>query len=79
MTIVARAFFHENNKYYPQVFLDDCLCKLQKCYIMIELMFLKELMLIKQVHQQSVIFATIGISETIVLNFNQTSVIDVMI
>ena len=20
--------FHENNKYYPQVFLDECLCKL---------------------------------------------------
>ena len=29
---------------------------------MIELMFLKELMLIKQVHQKSVIFVTIGIS-----------------
>ena len=24
-TIVARAVFHENNKYYPQVFLDECL------------------------------------------------------
>ena len=24
-TIVARAFFHENNKYYPQYFLDECL------------------------------------------------------
>ena len=29
---------------------------------MIELMFLKELMLIKQVHQKSEMFATIGIS-----------------
>ena len=27
MTIVVRAVFHENNKYYPQVFLDECLCK----------------------------------------------------
>ena len=26
--IVARAFFHENNKYYSQVFLDECLYKL---------------------------------------------------
>ena len=26
--IVARAVFHENNKYYPQVFLDECLYKL---------------------------------------------------
>ena len=29
---------------------------------MIELMFLKELMLIKQVHQKSVMFGNIGIS-----------------
>ena len=28
MTIVVRAVFHENNKYYPQVFLDECLYKL---------------------------------------------------
>ena len=28
VTIVARAVFHENNKYYPQVFLDECLYKL---------------------------------------------------
>ena len=25
MIIVARAVFHENNKYYPQIFLDECL------------------------------------------------------
>ena len=24
VTIVGRAVFHENNKYYPQVFLDEC-------------------------------------------------------
>ena len=28
MTIVVRAVFHENNEYYPQVFLDECLYKL---------------------------------------------------
>ena len=28
MTIVVRAIFLENNKYYPQVFLDECLYKL---------------------------------------------------
>ena len=27
-TIVLRAVFHENNKYYLQVFLDECLCEL---------------------------------------------------
>ena len=29
MTIVVRAIFLENNKYYPKVFLDECLYKLQ--------------------------------------------------
>ena len=28
MTIVARAFFYGNNKYYSQIFLDECLYKL---------------------------------------------------
>ena len=28
ITIVVRAVFHENNKYYPQVFLDKCLYEL---------------------------------------------------
>ena len=27
MIIVVRAVFHENNKYYPQVFLDESLYK----------------------------------------------------
>ena len=25
IAIVVRAVFHENNNYYPQVFLDECL------------------------------------------------------
>ena len=28
MIIVVRAIFHESNKYYPQVILDECLGKL---------------------------------------------------
>ena len=28
MITVVRAVFHENNKYYPQVFLDECLYKI---------------------------------------------------
>ena len=28
MIIVVRAVFHENNKYYPQVFFNECLYKL---------------------------------------------------
>ena len=46
---------------------------------MIELTFLNELMLIKQVHQKSVIFATIDFSEIILLRFKQMSAIGVMI
>ena len=41
---------------------------------MIELTFLKELMLIRQANQTSVIFVTVG-----VLDFNQMSAIDAMI
>ena len=61
MVIVFRALFYGNNK-SPQVFLDECLYKIWKCYIMIELTFLKELMLIKEVYQKRGIFVTIGIS-----------------
>ena len=28
LIIVVRAIFHENRKYYPHVFLDECLYKL---------------------------------------------------
>ena len=28
MTIVVRVIFYENNKYYPQIFVDGCLYKL---------------------------------------------------
>ena len=65
MTIVVTAVFDGINKYIPQVVLDECLYKLwiiYKCYISIKLTFLNELVLIKQVHQKSVIFGTIGIS-----------------
>ena len=45
---------------------------------MIEFMFLKELMLIKQVCQKDVMLVTTGISRIIILSFNQMSEIDVM-
>ena len=44
---------------------------------MIELTFLKELMILKQPNQKSAMFVTIGIFK--VLGFNQMSIIDVMI
>ena len=48
MTIVIRAIFMK--------------IKNKKQYIMIQLTFLKELMLMKPAHQKSVMFVTIGIS-----------------
>ena len=36
MMTVVRAVFHENNKYYPQVFLDECLYKL---WIIIKMLY----------------------------------------
>ena len=55
MIIVGKAVFHKRNKYRPQVFLNKCLYWLwiiAKCDIMIELAFLKELMLRKQANQK---------------------------
>ena len=46
---------------------------------MIESMFLKELILIKQVHYKSVVFVTTGIFGIKVLSFNQISAMGVMI
>ena len=64
MVIVVGAVFHENGRYYPHFFLDKCLYKLLiifKCYILIELTFLKELLLIKQANQISLINVAISI------------------
>ena len=54
MVIIVRYVFRESNI----------------CYITIELTFLEELILIRQVHEKSVIFVTIGISLMKRLNFN---------
>ena len=46
---------------------------MQICYIMIELTFLKELILIELVHQMILIFVTIGILLDRGLSFNRIS------
>ena len=46
---------------------------------MIELTFLKDLMLIRQVNQRSAIFVTTGIFKVKALNFNQMSAVDTII
>ena len=56
MTVIIRSLFEEDSKFYPQLFLDDTLYELSKCYRTKELMFQKELILIKQVRQKNVSF-----------------------
>ena len=50
-----------------------------KCHLMIELAFLKELILIRQANQKSAMFVTIGIFQIKALNFNQISALNIMI
>ena len=54
VTIIVRSVFQEDGKYYPQVFLDECLHEVYKHYNMKELIFLKELIVISQINQKSV-------------------------
>ena len=80
MTIIIRSVFEEDGKLYPQVLLDDALYECTyKSYNMIELIFQKELMLIKQVDQKNVIFVTVGILKILVLGINHIFAIVVMI
>ena len=65
MTLTIRSVFKEDGTLYPQVFLNDTLYELNlyQTYILI---FQKALMLIKQMYQTNVIFATIGTSYILV-------------
>ena len=47
LTIVIRCVFQNGEKLYPQIYLEECFYKLQKCCNTIELTFQKELTLIK--------------------------------
>ena len=78
MTIIARFVFEEDGKFYPQIYLDECLYELQKCCKMIELLLQKELAKIKQMHQKNVCFVTIDILKMLVINFNHVFVMVVM-
>ena len=44
VTIIIRGVFAQNGKFFSQLFLDDALYKLQKCYGIKKLLFQKELM-----------------------------------
>ena len=77
LTTVVRSVFKEDGKFYPQTYLDECLYELQKCCNMKNLMFQKELTLIKQVHQKNVCLVIIGILKMLVTNLNCMFVINV--
>ena len=62
MTVTIRYVFSEDNKLYPQVYLDGALVSLQKCENRIELILQKELTLIRQMNQENVSFAIAGIT-----------------
>ena len=55
------------------------ICMKHKCYNTIELIFQKESMLIKQMHQKNVIFVTIGILKILVVSMSHISAMAVMI
>ena len=59
LTIIARSVFQEENKYYPQVSLDEYFYELWMLeYDRIDVT-VKELMVMKHMHQKNVIFAII--------------------
>ena len=67
-TIVSISAFQEDNKeVLSPMFLDECLYKLTKCYIMKELILQKEL---KLINQKNAWFVIIGILDKIVINLN---------
>ena len=76
LTIIVRSVFEENDKYYPQIFLDEFLYELYKCYNMISL---KELILINQINQKNALLAIIVILKKLVMNMNHMFVMNVMI
>ena len=68
--LIKSVFNKDKNSDYYNIFLEKAsyeipkkisFCIKYKCYIMIELTFRKELMLITQTNQKSAIFDTIGI------------------
>ena len=43
VAIIIRSIFAQNGTFYPQLFLDDALYELQKCYDIKKMIFQKEL------------------------------------
>ena len=68
--MIVRSVFKDKDKFYAQIYLDKFLY---------ELIFQKELMLIKQMHQKNMIFVTIGILKILVLSMSHIFAMAVMI
>ena len=77
ITIIIRSVFEEGGKLYLQVFLDDALYELKQFHNTKKMIFQKELMLKKQVHQKNVYFLIIGILKMLDLGLNHMYVINV--
>ena len=61
MTITIRCVISEENKVYPQVFLDGALYSLYKCQSIIKLILQRVLTLIRLINKENVCFVIIGI------------------
>ena len=84
LTITVRCIFEEDGKFYSQLYLDNCCMSYvsqttYKCWNMINLLFQKELMLIRRVHQKNVIFVIISILRILVLSMNHVFAMVVII
>ena len=80
--LITSVFNKDKNNYYYNIFLEKGSYQLAENndnkYIMVELTFLKESILIRQVNQKSMIFDTIGTFYIKNLSFNQMSAMGVI-
>ena len=77
-TVIVRPFFEEDGNYYLQV-IQMNVCMKYKCQNMIGLIFQKELISSKQMHQKSVIFVIIGTFQIKFLHMSHIFAMVVMI
>ena len=73
MTIIIRSVFEEGGKFYPPVYLDECLYEVSKCCntTKIDVSEGIEYKTIKQAYQKNACFAIIGTLKKLDLNLNQ--------
>ena len=78
LTIVVTSVFEKDGKYYPQIFLDECLYKIQKCCSSIK-NDISDGIDKWRMCQKNASFVIVGILRILVLNFNHRFVMVVMI